>query len=371
MEFSWVIVAVSSIPKFVFEWLPSLVVAGLGAAFIAAARFVLQRNGRRFGEESYLYRQLFILILVIIVVVLFILMLPIERDTKSELLSLVGLFGSGAIALASTTVTSNALAGLMLRTIGNFRIGDFIIIKDDRGRVTEKGLLYTEIQTETRNLITLPNLYLVQNPVQVIRSSGTFVTAKVSLGYDVPRESIEAQLLAAASASDLSDAFVRIMELGDFSVTYQIAGMLKDVKYLITAESRLRQNMLDSLHNAGIEIVSPTFMNQRQYDPSATFIPAHSSPRHRPRRSESNHPEQHIFDKAENAERKSELGEAIAKCEEEIALLEKDPPKDLSETEVQKRVDELKSKLEEMKLATTSIDDEKAESDESSSSNKS
>ena len=41
------------------------------------------------------------------------------------------------------------------------------------GRVTERGLFHTEIQTEDRDLVTLPNLYLVTNPVKVVR---TFLT---------------------------------------------------------------------------------------------------------------------------------------------------------------------------------------------------
>lgn len=44
------------------------------------------------------------------------------------------------------------------------------------------------------DLTTLPNLYLVINPVTTLRESGTVVGAEVSLGYDVPRQKIE-QLL--------------------------------------------------------------------------------------------------------------------------------------------------------------------------------
>ena len=51
--------------------------------------------------------------------------------------------------------------------------GDFISAGDQFGRVTERGLFHTEIQTETRDLTTVPNLFLVTHPVTTVRSSGT------------------------------------------------------------------------------------------------------------------------------------------------------------------------------------------------------
>jgi small-conductance mechanosensitive channel len=66
------------------------------------------------------------------------------------------------------------------------------------GKCRGAGRFHTEIQTDERTLTTLPNLYLVTNPVTTLRSSGTVVSATVSLGYDVPRGRIEELLLEAA-----------------------------------------------------------------------------------------------------------------------------------------------------------------------------
>ena len=63
--------------------------------------------------------------------------------------------------------------GVWSQSPTHFRSGDFIRVKEYFGRVTERGLLDTEIQTETRELISIPNAFLISNPVQVIRSSGT------------------------------------------------------------------------------------------------------------------------------------------------------------------------------------------------------
>jgi hypothetical protein len=145
-------------------------------------------------------------------------------------------------------------------------------------------------------------MFLVTNPVTTVRSSGTIVSATVSLGYDAPRSAVEARLLEAAHRAELSDGFVHILELGDFAVTYRIAGMLNEVKQLVSARSRLRAAMLDALHEARIEIVSPSFMNTRALSRTEPVIPRASRPSEGSTASSAPSPEDLVFDKAEEAE---------------------------------------------------------------------
>jgi len=190
---------------------------------------------------------------------------PFAPMTRGQLLGLVGLMISAAVALSSTTILGNAMAGLMHRAVGNFKVGDFVRTEGHFGRVTERGLFPTEIQTEQRDLVTLPNLFLATHPVRVIRRSGTIVTGEVSLGYDTSHAAVEPLLLAAAAAAGLKEPFVQILELGDFTVSYRVSELLTDVSRLLTVPSRLRSAMLDQLHGGGIEIASPTLMSTRAF----------------------------------------------------------------------------------------------------------
>jgi hypothetical protein len=52
--------------------------------------------------------------------------LPMKDSLRSQLLGLIGILLSAAIALASTTFLGNALAGVLLRVVGSFRLGDFV-----------------------------------------------------------------------------------------------------------------------------------------------------------------------------------------------------------------------------------------------------
>lgn len=87
--------------------------------------------------------------------------LPIGDVARGQLLSLLGILLTAMIALSSTTFIGNAMAGMMLRAVRSFRAGDFIRVEEHFGRVSERGLFHVEIQTEDRDLTTLPNLYLV------------------------------------------------------------------------------------------------------------------------------------------------------------------------------------------------------------------
>ena len=238
-------------------------------------------------------------------VVMAVIALPATEETRVELLRLLGLIVSAVVAFSSTTLVSNAMAGVMLRAIGSFRAGDFIRVGSHFGRVTERGLLHTEIQSTNRDLVTLPNLFLVSNPVTVVRTSGTVVSAEVSIGYDTAHGEVEALLLDAARGAELEEPFVQILELGNFAVTYRVAGFRKDIRYIVSAATALRRAVLDTLHAAGVEIASPTLMVQRPLAAGERIVPARS--RARLEAEPEVVPEDRVFDKADEAEAVSRL----------------------------------------------------------------
>jgi small-conductance mechanosensitive channel len=290
-------------------------------ALILAFRFI--HNRRYSGANSHpVRRQLMTLLLTFIGLLAILVVSPISDSTRGQLLSLIGILLSAAIALSSTTFVGNAMAGFMLRIVRSFRPGDFIRVGDNFGRVTERGLFHIEIQTEDSDLMTLPNLYLITNPVKVVRSDETIVSAEISLGYDIRHDEVESLLTDAAKASGLENPFVYIMNLGDFSVTYRISGLLKDVSHILTTRSNLRQKMLDHLHRARVEIVSPTFMNTRNVTERPPFIPDryHKSSALSDEPGKST-PEEVVFKKAEEADSLEKLRDRCTAMKEELTQL--------------------------------------------------
>lgn len=323
-----------------------------------AIKYLMNRQLKG-NTDSSLIRSIILFLIALIGVISIILALPMDPEIKKEVTNLIGIVVSAVLALSSATFIGNALAGIMLRAVKNFKLGDFILVEGNYGRVTEMGLFHTEIQTENRDLTTLPNLFLTTNAVKVTRSSGTFIFSEVSLGYDVDRHKIEEALLRAATSSGLKDPFVLITSLGDFTIVYKVQGLLENIKTIISARSNLNAMVVDELHKAGIEIVSPKFVNQRQVN-ETVFIP--TAQRKEATATESKKPENIIFDKADEAEgiesrkkhidgleeKLKELAQELKACEteEEKLVLQKKIDNNLDIK--QKLLNRIDSKIDEM-----------------------
>lgn len=244
------------------------------------------------------------------------LVLSHEVGLGESMMQVIGAIMVGTLGLSSTTVLGNALAGVQMRVVAAFKAGDFLRVGEHFGRVTERGLFHTEIQTEDRDLTTLPNLFLVSNPYRVVRASGTIISATISLGYGTSRERIEQALLRAAENAGLTEPFVQVVDLGDFTVKYRIAGLFTDVKQILTCRSNLRKQVMDAVHGAGIEIVSPTFMNTRALDPDEQVVPVRTLRR---QKDDAPTPESIMFDKAEEAESIENIRRRLDAIETELA----------------------------------------------------
>ncbi|MBN1767792.1 MAG: mechanosensitive ion channel [Prolixibacteraceae bacterium] len=231
----------------------------------------------------------------------FILSLPIDKSLKGNILSFLGIVISAGIALSSTTILGNLIAGLMNNSMNRFRNGDLIRIGDIQGRVTRRSAFHTEIQLEDSNFVTLPNLYVATHPVKLTRKTNTVISTTVSLGYDVSRTKIEEALIKAANEAGLSDPYVYITQLDDFSVCYKIHGFLDDSNKFFSTNSLLNGKVMDLLHQYKIEIVSPNFVNQRRVD-EQIFIPKHIEIETEAENVDSKAPEDLIFDEATKSE---------------------------------------------------------------------
>jgi len=282
-----------------------------------ATKWIFKRIEQK-KEKSTLTRQVIYVIIILLGALAVTISLPMDQTLKGQIIGLIGIVLSAAFAFSSTTLIGNALAGLMNANIKNFKLGDFIRIENNFGRVTKKGLFRTEIQTEDRNLTSLPNLYIANNPLKIIRESGTIISTTVSLGYDLTRSKIEAALLEAANKVGLTEPFVYITNLGDFSVTYKINGLLTEIDKYFTVTSKLNANVMDHLHQAGIEIISPNFMNQRQVN-EIQFIPI--TTKESKSEKEEKLPEELVFDKAIKADKIDDKIESLKKIDEEIKQL--------------------------------------------------
>ena len=294
-------------------------------------------------------KNIFSILIVLIGVLFFIFSFPIDKTLKGQILSFLAIIISAGIALSSTTVLGNLIAGIMNNSMKRFRNGDLIKIGELQGRVTKISIFHTEIQLEDSNFITIPNLYIATNPVKLTRKTDTVISASVSLGYDIARTKIEESLKEAAVSTGLTDPYVYITNLGDYSVLYKIHGFLEDSSKYFSTISLLNANVMDVLHQNKIEIVSPSFMNQRNAN-EKIFIPKEIL-----KKKISNDKQLHeelVFDEAIKSEKIEKKKDQLKELNKQQDLL-REKKKDLKkEDEIQKNelsiknIDKQKAKVE-------------------------
>ena len=134
----------------------------------------------------------------------------------------------------------------------------------------------------------------------------------------MPHVQVSEILRAATAVAGLKDGFVHVRELGDYAISYRVAGLLEDIQSLISARSTLMGAMLDALHEANIEIVSPNFMNTRALPLEQKFIPTITRTHRGVAQATA---EELAFDKAEDAASVEKIRAAITQIEADIGAL--------------------------------------------------
>lgn len=316
--------------------------------FLLLNSWVFKKINSLKGSVSFI-KSMISFVLVLLGIVALILSLPIDKSLKGQILGFLGIIISAGFALSSTTILGNLISGIMNNSMKRFRNGDLIKIGEIRGKVTRKSIFHVELQLEDSNFVTIPNLFIASNPVKITRKSDTVISTSISLGYDISRTLIDETLKEAAISAELTDPYVYITELGDYSVQYKIHGFLEDSNKYFSTKSLLNGKVMDALHAKKIEIVSPSFMNQRRVD-EKEFIP-HNNHEKQPEKDEVT-PEELIFDKAIKSEEIEKKKDSLKDIEDQKEKL-KEMLKGLKEKkEIQgikasiKKLDDIKNKLE-------------------------
>ncbi|MDD4220061.1 MAG: mechanosensitive ion channel [Sphaerochaetaceae bacterium] len=342
------------------DFLGSAIVVVVGVVLVIVVRALLNRSIRSTSGKSFPYhRQLITFAIALLGVFLAIGLLPLEHQVKTQILSVLGLLLSAVIAISSTTIVSNAMAGIMLRLMQEFRGGDFIEVEKMVGRVTNFGIFHTEIQTITRDVVSLPNLMLVQKPVKVTRRGGTFIHLAVAIGYTTSHAVVEQHLRQAAESIGLKDVFIFVEELLDHAIKYRVYGLLEESAERLSKTSDLHKAVLDTLHANTIEIASPSIMDRREFPNNHLYRPKERAVEEK--KEDEVAIEEVAFDKAEEAESIEQLRIVEKKL---VASLEKLSSADLSKKIAKQRKSQIEEKIKDVQKEIAEREADQAEKKE-------
>jgi small-conductance mechanosensitive channel len=211
-----------------------------------------------------------------------VLIFPYLPGSGSDAFKGISVFIGILFSLGSSSAIANMVAGLVITYMRPFKVGDRVKIGDITGDVMEKTMLVTRIRTVKNEDITVPNSTVLLSSTTNYSTnagpdgSGLIIHTTVTIGYDVPWKDMHQALINAALRTDMvlkkPAPFVLQTSLDDFYVSYQLNAYTREANKQSLIYSLLHQNIQDCCNEAGIEILSPHYRNQR--DGNMTSIPA-------------------------------------------------------------------------------------------------
>ncbi|MDX8340088.1 mechanosensitive ion channel family protein [Draconibacterium sp. IB214405] len=217
--------------------------------------------------------------LVKIVIYIITAVLIVQYLPSSKAFQGVSIFVGVIFTLGSTSAIANIVAGIVITYMRPFQIGDRVKIGKTMGDVVEKNLLVTRIKTVKNEDVTIPNATIINthlwNYTKNASQIGIILHPSVTIGYDVPAETVIKLLLEAAkNTKNLTrdfKPFVLQKSLNDFYVEYELNVYTKQPGKMAHFYSELNKSILNEFNKAGVEILSPHYSAFR--DGNASTIP--------------------------------------------------------------------------------------------------
>ena len=171
------------------------------------------------------------------------------------------------VSLGSNSVIANALAGLFVLYKRSMKVGDRIRVGEYYGDVMQIKLMETYLRSVKNELVSIPNSKLLASEVTnysaKLDGKGLLLHTTVGIGYEEPREKIEAMLLeAAARTTGLKKnpaPFVLVDALADYAINYQVNAFTTRGSYLPQLLSELHKNIVDVFNENEVQIMTPSY----------------------------------------------------------------------------------------------------------------
>ena len=190
------------------------------------------------------------------------------------------------LSLGSTSIIGNLVAGLVITYMRPFRIGDRIKMDDCVGNVIEKTALVTRVRTLKNEIITIPNSSVMSSKTLNYSVSaqeyGLILYISVTVGYDIPWQTVHDLLLKVASRTDnllkKQKPFILQNSLDEFNVEYQLNVYTREADKMSGIYSDLRKNVQEVFSQAGINLVSPHYIINKNFDGDSALKDNHIKP---------------------------------------------------------------------------------------------
>jgi small-conductance mechanosensitive channel len=224
------------------------------------------RRGREYeGAEGAASLNILRFVAVLIVWILAVLMLLTNLGIKvGPLIAGLGI-GGVAIALAVQSLLGDLFASLSIALDKPFRVGDFLAIGDDRGRVEQIGIKSTRLRSVTGEQIVMSNGDVLKSR---LRNYGLMPERRAELqlriAYETPREKVAElpRIIEAAIRAEKKVRFERahFARYGDYAFIFEAVYYVQDseLQAFMDAQQSINLRLLDEFSRRGVTLAYPT-----------------------------------------------------------------------------------------------------------------
>ncbi|MEH6478079.1 MAG: mechanosensitive ion channel family protein, partial [Sneathiella sp.] len=173
------------------------------------------------------------------------------------------------LTLGAGSIGSNFLSGFVVVYKRGVNVGDRIKVGKKIGYVESMSILDTHLRTFENELVSIPNSVILSSEVVNLTltdgTKGLLIKVPIGVGYDEAPEVVERLLLIAAdktaAVKRAPKPFVLVPTLGGQDVTYELHAYVKAGSRRIAVRSELNRAILDAFNSAGVQIMSPFYIN--------------------------------------------------------------------------------------------------------------
>ena len=175
----------------------------------------------------------------------------------------LGVASTVVIGLALRDTLGNLFAGLALQTEKPYRVGDWVEVADETGRVVQATWRATKIQTKSANFVIIPNSMIARDSITnfSMPTTVTRLERRVHMGHQVPPNLFKKIALEAMSdvPEILEDPQPSVLthEYDDYAILYRCRFWIDDYRRSEPISDKFMTLFYYRLERAGVPLPVP------------------------------------------------------------------------------------------------------------------
>lgn len=180
----------------------------------------------------------------------------------SNLAFIAGALSVG-IGFGLQDVIKNFVSGIIILFERPFKVGDWVILGGEEGKIKQINIRSTELETWTRRSVIIPNATLISSSLVNLTHGNNWQRQTIAVGvsYDSDADQVTEMLLECAKSSKkvakVPAPYVVFKEFGSSSLDFELRFYVSNIWDGWTAGSDVRYEILRRFREVGINIAYP------------------------------------------------------------------------------------------------------------------